>query len=126
MIRQAKHFLPVASLRTLYFAMIHPHISYGILAWGNATQTTLKRTITLQKRALRTINNVYYNSHTDPLFKKSNILFMHNYVMNKLPESFGNMFTFNYEIQERHQTRQSSLLYLKRCNSKFAKKTAAV
>ena len=34
MIRQAKHFLPVASLRTLYFAMIHPHISYGILAWG--------------------------------------------------------------------------------------------
>ena len=134
MIRQAKHFLPVASLRTLYFAMIHPHISYGILAWGNATQTTLKRTITLQKRALRTINNVSYNSHTDPLFKKSNILklndlfdhesglFMHNYVMNKLPESFGNMFTFNYEIQERHQTRQSSLLYLKRCNSKFAKK----
>ena len=100
----------------------------------NATQTTLKRTITLQKRALRTINNVSYNSHTDPLFKKSNILklndlfdhesglFMHNYVMNKLPESFGNMFTFNYEIQERHQTRQSSLLYLKRCNSKFAKK----
>ena len=37
MIRQTKHFLPVASLRTLYFAMIHPHISYGILAWGNAT-----------------------------------------------------------------------------------------
>ena len=34
MIRQTKHFLPVASLRTLYFAMIHPHISYGILAWG--------------------------------------------------------------------------------------------
>ena len=59
---------------TLYFAMIHPHISYGILAWGNATQTTLKRTMTLQKRALRTINNVSYNSHTDPLFKKSNIL----------------------------------------------------
>ena len=25
---------------------------------------------------------------------------MYNYVMNKLPESFGSMFTFNYEIQE--------------------------
>ena len=48
---------------------------------------------------------------------------MHNYAMNTLPESFGNMFTFNYEIQESHQTRQSSLLYLKRCNSKFSKKT---
>ena len=46
---------------------------------------------------------------------------LHNYVMNKLPESFGNMFTFNYEILESHQTRQSSLLYLKRCNSTFAK-----
>ena len=32
------------------------------------------RTITLQKKALRIINNQPRNSHSVPLFKKSNIL----------------------------------------------------
>ena len=75
-------------------------------------------TIVIQIRYLKKSNILKLND----LFDHESGLFMHNYVTNKLPESFGNMFTFNYEIQERHQTRQSSLLYLKRCNSKFAKK----
>jgi len=74
MIRQVKHFLPISSLRTLYFAMIHPFITYGILAWGHANPSLQKRTIILQKRAIRTINKASYNSHTEPLFKQSNIM----------------------------------------------------
>ena len=73
-IKQVKHFLPIESLHTLYFAFIQPHISYGILAWGNAYSTICQKTILLQKRALRLINNVQYNSHTDPLFKRSKIV----------------------------------------------------
>ena len=69
-IKQVKHFLPVESLKTLYFALIHPHILYGILAWGNATPSVLHKTVVLQKRAIRTINKSTYNSHTEPLFKK--------------------------------------------------------
>ena len=42
-IKQAKHFLPIESMRTLYNALIQPHLSYGIIAWGNATATTIKR-----------------------------------------------------------------------------------
>ena len=33
-IKKVKHFLPVECLRTVYFSMIHPHLTYGILAWG--------------------------------------------------------------------------------------------
>ena len=33
-IKQLKFTMPVEILKTLYFALIHPHIAYGILAWG--------------------------------------------------------------------------------------------
>ena len=137
-IKQVKHFLPVECLRTLYFSMIHPHLTYGILAWGNASQSLLNRIIVLQKRAIRTINRAPYNSHTQPLFKYMKILnladqyeyeaalFMFKYVNNRLPLSFDHVFQFNHEVQTSHQTRQSSQMQVKRCNSNFAKKTTTV
>ena len=108
---------------TLYFALIQPHLSYGILAWGNASKSYLHKTEMLQKRAVRTINKAKYRSHTDPLFKKSHILklqdmytfqstlFMYDYINNRLPASFKHTFPFNREIQEFRSTRQSNLLY---------------
>ena len=134
MIKQVKNLLPTDSLKTLYYTMIHPYLTYGILAWGNATQANLKKIIVLQKRAIRIIHKVPYNGHTEPLHKKSKILklgdqykfeatlFMHNYAMGKLPLSFANMCTFNYESQANVQTRQSNLIRLPRCNSSFASK----
>jgi len=74
MIKQTKHFLPVSSLKTLYFALIHPHLTYGILAWGSASSPILYKTKMLQKLAIRAINRAHYNSHTDPLFKNDGIL----------------------------------------------------
>ena len=131
-IKQVKHFLPTDSLRTLYFALIHPHISYGILAWGNANQTTLHKTTLLQKRAVRTINNAAFKSHTDPWFNKSKILkisgqyqydvslFMYDFTNNRLPISFKDTFKYNHEIQTTRQTRQSHLLHTGGSHSKFA------
>ncbi len=125
-IKQVKNMLPLDSLRTLYFSMIHPHLSYGILAWGNATTSNLKHTITLQKRAIRLINRSAYNSHTDPLFKNSQILklndlytyettmFMYKYMTNKLPPSFANIFIQNHLRQEHHNTRQVNLLHIEK------------
>ena len=49
-INQVKKFLPEESLKTLYHALVHPHLSYGILAWGAAGPTILKKTIILQKK----------------------------------------------------------------------------
>ena len=132
MLKQVKYLLPTETLKTLYFAMIHPHLVYGILAWGNANKTELNRTILLQKRAIRLINRASYNSHTEPLFKISNILklndlykyevilFMHSYVMGTLPQSFSNIFKYNHEGQGTLLTRQSNLLHIERCDSKFS------
>ena len=56
-IKQVKHILPMESLRTLYFALIHPHLSYGIIAWGSADKSITRQTNLLQKRAIRIITN---------------------------------------------------------------------
>ena len=127
-VKQARHFLPVTCLRSLYFSMIHPHLLYGILAWGNVKPSSLKRTVILQKRARRYINKASYNSHTEPLYKKSGvlkvtdqyncevILFMHDYVTNKLPISFNSTFKYHRDIQDDRQTRQSNLFYIDKCD----------
>ena len=40
--KKAKHVLPPDSKRDLYFAFIHPHISYGITVWDNAEQNVIR------------------------------------------------------------------------------------
>lgn len=131
-IKQVKHFLPCESLMTLYYSLIESHLSYGILAWGNASESIKHRTIILQKRALRVINKASYNSHTDPLFKSSKILklndlyehkvilFMHDFITNKLPSSFNSIYIFNHDLPHSRVTRQSNHLYEERCLSKFS------
>ena len=47
---------------------------------------------------------------------------MYKFVHNMLPLSFKHTFKFHYEFQSSHLTRQSSLIYIKRCDSNFARK----
>ena len=65
-----KNFLPTHILCVLYNSLILPHLQYSILAWG----FKMGRLDKLQKRAVRIITCSKYNSHTDPLFRKLNIL----------------------------------------------------
>ena len=69
-LKRLKRFMPLSILKTLYNALILPHLSYGILTWGSKSNRLIK----LQKWALRTISNSKYNAHTDPVFKKLGLL----------------------------------------------------
>ena len=78
----------------LYNSLILPHLQYAILCWGFKNSRLFK----LQKRAIRIITCSKYNAHTDPLFKKMNLLkisdlynisllkFFHKLRNNKLPD----------------------------------------
>ncbi len=93
------------SLKMLYDAMIHSHIVYciNVNVYGCANQTSLQKFKVKQKEAIRTISNVGYREHTNPLFKQlkilpidklikfSNLKFMHNYAHGCLPLSFAEM-----------------------------------
>ena len=118
-------------LQTLYYSLIHSHFTYGIIAWGNSN---LKSLITLQKRAIRVIHNAPYNGHTDPRFMSSGILkipdlfiyqsliFMYDYLVNRLPPSFNGISTLNCDRSNGRATRQSTLFYTPRCHSAFVRK----
>ena len=87
--------------------MFNCHLIYALLAWGSANKTTLNPIIKKQKNAIRIISKAAYNSHTEPLFKKQEILrfedlytftqleFFHSYVYEKLPTSFQSNWVLN-------------------------------
>ena len=65
-----KRFLPTHILKHIYNSLIVPHIQYSMLCWGSKHA----KIAVLQKRAVRIITKSKYNAHSDPLFKKLNVL----------------------------------------------------
>ena len=92
------------SLYTLYYSLVYPHLYYCASVWGLTYHSNLKRLVTLQKRAVRTISRSAFDAHTDPIFKSLKLLKLENIVFlqvakiiyiyknGQLPESFKKMF----------------------------------
>ena len=100
-ISKLRHFVNRDILINLYYALIYPYFTYGILAWGNTYRSTVNPLFTLQKKVSRIITFSDYREHTSPLFANFNILefcdlayfhnaiFMHDYHSGNLPSSFN-------------------------------------
>ena len=73
-LRSLKHMLPTYSLNSLYYALIHPHLTYANIVWGNPLKKFLHPIEIAQKKALRSITRSQFNAPSNPLFKKLNIL----------------------------------------------------
>ena len=73
-LNSVKNMLPNYILRQLYFTMVQPYLTYGIILWGSTYQSYLKRTVILQKKAIRYMHKAHYNAHTKPLSYASNVL----------------------------------------------------
>ena len=61
---------PKKLLTSLYFALFHSHMSYGILLYGLAGEQYTKKISLIQKRAIRIVSNASFNAHTKPLFSE--------------------------------------------------------
>ena len=83
-LNKLKHVLPVYTLKTMYDALIVPHLNYSILLWGFNSNRMSK----LQKKAIRIITCGKYNSHTEPMFKRLNLL--------KVDDIFTCQWTFSH------------------------------
>ena len=68
--KKIKRYAPPAVMKTLYQALVFTRLNYGIKAWGFAHH----RVYTIQKKAIRIMDNKKINSHTDPIFKKHKLL----------------------------------------------------
>jgi hypothetical protein len=119
-----KNFVNPASMKMLYFAMVHSHLVYCINFYGCANKTTLNKLFLKQKEAIRIMSNVGYRDHTSPLFlnhkilplekliKMSNLKFMHCFVNNRLPFSFNEMWISNRVRNPALQLRNADDLYV--------------
>ncbi len=119
-LNRIKNFVDPNSLKMLYYAMVHSHISYCLNVYGNANTTNLQRLRVKQKESIRVINNVEYRDHTAPLFKLncilpldelikfSNLLFMHSYSNLNLPLSIHETWTLNRIQNPDHPLRNAN------------------
>ena len=69
-----KDFMPTHTLKTIYYAHVHPHLSYCLPLWGSTFPTHLQKIFILQKRAIRIMTKSPFLEHTSPLFKSSSII----------------------------------------------------
>ena len=91
---------PPTGLKLIYYTIFHCHLIYAIQVWSCCTQKLINDLFKLQKTAIGIISNVNYNFHTEPLFKREDILplpdlinflkvqFMQRFSQNFLPASF--------------------------------------
>ena len=76
-IYESSFCLPKTSLRSLYYSLVYPYLIYCVSVWGSTYHSNLKRIIILQKKIIRIISKVSFDSglsgHTDVLFKEQMI-----------------------------------------------------
>ena len=119
MLAKARHFVPEPELKNIYHAIFSSHTLYGSQIWTSKLVSVTEKISRLQKSAMRIMTFSEFRAHTEPLFKKLEILkfsdsisvnncsFVYDYFNNKLPASFTNTF-FRTDDLHRYSTRQAT------------------
>ena len=122
-INRVKHFLCEKSLVTLFHSFINSHLLFCLPAWSCGLESSINPLAVLQKKAIRIIHKSAYNQHTAPLFKKINVLpikelaiytkllFFHDFIRWKLPNSFDGVW-FRNNLRNQRQLRNSNEFYI--------------
>ncbi|KAK9499221.1 hypothetical protein O3M35_002299 [Rhynocoris fuscipes] len=72
MLRRLTYSVSVEVLKGAYFGLVHSHLSYGTLLWGNASRVDCL--FKLQKRAIRVLEVKKYNESCRALFRELEIM----------------------------------------------------
>ena len=133
-IHKLNKFLPSNILKLIYSSLIHPYLIYGLEAWFGTFKNNTNKISVSQKKAIRAINNLDYNDHTNEYFKSLNILKLEDqyklqittYIYKLLnldaDSNLASKLVLNSQVHH-HGTRQESKLNIARINkarSKFS------
>lgn len=109
-----KHILPTKTLSMIYSSLINSHLNYGCLLWGNANKKFLNKILISQKKAIRAVCKMKYNTPSSPLFNMKNILKvddifkyqvcqnMYKQFYNLLPNPLQHKYTKRHETHHYH------------------------
>ena len=74
LITKLRYFVPTHTLLTIYRSFIAPYLTYGLVAWGQASKSSFDKLLKPQKRAVLFIYFSNRNEHAIPLSVDANIL----------------------------------------------------
>ena len=112
------HFVNIATIKSIYYAIFHSHLSYVCTAWSQNLNSKYRINL-LQKKAMQIISFASFDAHTLPIFAKLNIikfpdlisfcncLFIYKHFLSKSPSVFSNVFVLRSNIPEQN-TRSAS------------------
>ena len=119
MIYQLRHYVPLSTLKSVYYSMFNSHLQYSLLDWGRATKTQYHKLIILQNKIIRASLFCPQHSKTDLLYSRfkilkldetiameyANLLLKYNHVQ---PNLFNNYFTkletvHEYYARQKHR-----------------------
>ena len=124
-LRQVSNIFSTPILKLIYHANFHSHINYCSNILSICNKTTLDPLIKIQKKAIRIVCKVPYNTHSNPLFKEHNILpisqqieysslmFMHDYLHERLSPSFQFTWVKNNQLHDNYQLRNGNNIHIK-------------
>ena len=119
MLAKARHYVPDPELKNIYHAIFSSHILYGSQVWTSKLISVSDKISRLQKAAMRIMTFSEFRAHSEPLFKKLEILkfsdsltvnncsFVYDYFNNNLPNSFKNTFLRTDDLHK-YSTRQAA------------------
>jgi len=70
----------LSPLLKLCYALVHPHLSYGLACWSNAAKTSLKKIIILQNKIVRLMTYSDQRTPASGLYKFLQILTLDNMI----------------------------------------------
>ena len=73
-----RYYLDLYVLKQLYYSLIYPHLQYGIISWGNAYKSHLKKIITKQNKCIRSIVFPHSRESAMPYYNLFNLLTFEN------------------------------------------------
>ena len=104
---KVRHYVDKNTIRSLYFSIFSPHISYCCQVWGQNGNYHLNKIHSLQRSALRIINFKPFRSNISHLFSSlkiplftnlvrfANLLFVFDSLSSNLPTSISNFFSLS-------------------------------
>ena len=69
-----RSFLPSAALLSLYQCLVLHYFTYGIDSWFATGRSRIEKLEVLQRKCIRALNFLDYNSHTNNFFKMNDVL----------------------------------------------------
>ena len=92
MIYKLRYYVPLSTLKIVYFSLFHSHIQYSLINWGRASKSILYKLKILQNKILRAMLFYSEQDRTNLLYFKLKILKLENMI------SAMNIFNFVFPL----------------------------